>query len=322
MKKRIIGLLLLLFVLSSCASEYHENLAKDSPFMFDERFNGIEIYEKEFEPFVILPVDENLIYSEISNNEIIIRLKSNITSMLHYVEILKDNSYKTIALTKEMNDRIATYLHPTGWRVAIYDNRRNNTLRDIYETDEYIYEVRIKKIQYDRNLFTKYPQNDTVLEIKETQYQEFDVVPTNVFSISLPDDSVFVRARLDEYGLYLSALTTYKELKNWESYVSEIGYKYIDNCYADEQDNYFFLTVEPIFENSFYKGDLSDLEVSENLEGDALVEYEKNKEDLRQYYELEELPKTDEEITVNTFCRIKIQFVRSEWIPEWWPKED
>jgi len=181
MKKRIIGLSLLLFVLSSCASEYHENLAKDSPLMFDEQFDGIEIYEKELESFVILPVDENLIYSEISSNEIIIRLKSNITSMLNYVEILKDNSYKTIALTKEMNDRIATYLHPTGWRVAIYDNRRNNTLRDIYETDEYIYEVRIKKIQYDRNLFTKYPTNDTVLEIKETQYQEFDIVPTNIF---------------------------------------------------------------------------------------------------------------------------------------------
>ena len=42
------------------------------------------------------------------------------------------------------------------------------------------------------------------------------------------------------------------------------------------------------------------------------------KEELRTDCKLSELPPLSEEPTDSTYCKITLQVVRSEWLPEWW----
>ena len=60
-------------------------------------------------------------------------------------------------------------------------------------------------------------------------------------------------------------------------------------------------------------------ESTSELENESIdAEVSRLKEELRTNYKLSELPPLSEEPTDSTYCKITLQVVRSEWLPEWW----
>lgn len=319
MNKRIFPMLLLftLLFLASCDPFAEEQLAADVELSADEVFPNESDVSDALHSLVFLPKDADCLFSCRKDNEVIADYKADISARIAYEQELNARWYKQLPARHAQNDRISTWLHPDGWRVAIYDNRRNRALREAYGSDAYVFSVRIKKIEYDPSVFPKYPEADKHLVLDEALLGAFDTYPAERLPENfpgLPAHAVFLRAKCLPKGLVLTALTTYADL---DAYLKSIAETYAPAgaCYADETGNYFYLEVYSV---QVYSEDSADVSLPEPPKDPALLElYEEN----RMHYTREELPHfKDEDVFDTAFCKITIQVIRAEWVPAWYPR--
>jgi len=317
MNKRFLPMLFLfaLLFLSSCDPFAEEQLAADVELSADEVFPNEDVVT--LSELVPLPKNADFLFSCRKDNEVRIDYKADISARIAYEQELNALWYKQLPAQHAQNDRIGTWLHPAGWRVAIYDNRRNRALRETYGNDTYVFSVRVKKIEYDPFVFPKYPEADKNLVLDEELLGAFEAYPAELLPENfpgLPAHAVFLQAKCLPKGLVLTALTTYGDL---EAYLESIREVYAPDgaCYADENGNYFYLGIRAI---QVYSEESTDVSVPEPPNDPALLElYEEN----RMHYTREELPHfADEDVFDTDFCKITIQVIRAEWVPAWYPR--
>ena len=296
MKKYRVLLLLFCVLLCSCSQE------------------GIEVYDSDYSSYpdgiasdyslsewVILPQGNQPFRAERKNGELCLIYKGTVEERTQYEAILANDWYLRMKEQYSQNDRISTFLHPTGWRIAIYDNRRNSNLRQKFGEESYVYELRIAKLVFDRSVFPTYPEDHRPLGLS---YTEFDAIPDNLPEgfFALPENIILEKSVQSESGLWLVFLTTNTQWRKTVSSFSEYGYNIVGRCYASENGDYFYYTSEKIrIQKEGF--DYSDLPKDPASRGILAID---------------ELPETDEEINDTTFCRIRLQVVRSEWVPDFW----
>lgn len=321
MSRRISSVILMLLccaVFSSCADTLYEPLASDAVLMPDEMSLPDDYLPDELIP----PVKHGEVLRVCRmENELFLHVRDNVSFRLDYEKELDALWYESLPLTPAMNDRISTWLHPTGWRIAIYDNRRSERLRESYGADEYVFELRIKKIDFDGALFPRYPEGDKNLWFDPEELRSFDEMPLDLLPeglTTLPENSLFLRSRLAENGLFVTYITTYDDYENYLSRLIEdeiffnAGY-----CYANGNGDYFY--VYEVASIKIVNEDDESKESTSELENESIgAEVSRLKEELRTNYKLSELPPLSEEPTDSTYCKITLQVVRSEWLPEWW----
>ena len=320
MKKRFLPFLLLLAFLSSCSSGYVEY--RDGALLEDAVYSSVEEAERVLDELAELPEigeEATLLFAGVKNGETVLEIRSDVSLRWEYERRLKYLWYKLIDAQPETGDRISTFLHPTGWRVALYDNRRNAELQSEYGTDDYVWQVRICRIKVNKGDFPNYPQKGSVLWFDEHFREEYEELPRDILPDdfpALPECSILTSAEQTESGLQLMFITTHKDFEKYLSDMSDV-YKPNGVCYADGENNYFYVSFQNITvvdekEESFF--------TDESYTEEMLKDVEKN----RNRYSLEELPKhfdengSEAEPDLNDYCKITISFVRNEWVPKWW----
>lgn len=316
-KTLLVLLLFTLLFLSSCGTFLQEQLAADVEPSADEVFPTEGRVTDVLNELVPLPENADYLFSCRKDNEVMIDYKGDISARIAYEKELNALWYKQLPLQHAQNDRISTWLHPAGWRVAIYDNRRNRALQDTYGRDAYVFSVRIKKIEYDPSVFPKHPEADKNLFLGEDLLGDLDAYPMELLPENfpgLPANAIFLRAKCLPKGLVLTALTTYADLEAYLENNKEV-YAPDGACYADENGNYFYLEIHAL---QVYSEENTDISVPEPPGDPTLLEiYEEN----RMHYTREELPYfEDEDVSDTDFCKITIQVIRAEWVPEWYPR--
>ena len=265
-----------------------------------------------------------LLFRGVVNGETVLEIKSDVSVRWDYESRLEYLWYKPIDTEPEMEDRVSTHLHPTGWRVAIYDNRRNDGLKEKYGTVGYVWQARICRIKVNEGEFPQYPESGRVLWFDERFSEEYEELPADKLPEDypgIPEGAILTDCGFNERGLHFTFITTYTD---FSSYLQESSKDYVPNgvCYADEDNNYFYTTYQHI--TVIEPKDESSDDESFGPETSYPEEILKAMEKSRHEYYIEELPKhydeKGEEIepNVNDFCKITILFVRSEWVPEWW----
>ncbi len=320
MKKRFLPLLLLFSFLASCSSGYVEY--RDDALLKDAVYSSVEEAAKDLDELAELPkIGEGatLLFAGVKNGETVLEIKSDVSLRWDYERRLKYLWYKLIEAKPETGDRISTYLHPTGWRAAIYDNRRNAELQSKYGEDGYVWQVRMCRIRVNEGEFPNYPQNGNVLWFDEHFREEYGEFPRHILPDDfpeLPECSLLTSAERNEFGLEIIFITTYKDFEKYLSDLSDV-YKPNGVCYADVENNYFYFSFQPI--TIIGSGEESYLS-NESYTEEVLLEIEKRKD----RYRIEELPKhfdengSEMETDVNDYCKITISFVKAEWVPKWW----
>lgn len=323
MNKKLLPLLLSLAFLASCSSGYVER--RDSASLEDAVYSSVEEAARTLDILAELPeIGEGatLLFAGVKNGETVLEIKSDVSLRWDYERRLKYLWCKFIDAQPETGDRISTYLHPTGWRTAIYDNRRNTGLQSEYGKDVYVWQVRICRIKLNDWDFPKYPENGNVFWFDEHFREEFEELPRHIMPDNFPEFPeryLLTNAERNEFGLHLTFITTYRDFEKYLSDMSDI-YKPYGGCYADGDNNYFYVSFRHITVID------SSEEISlteESYPEEILREIEKNKD----RYFIDELPKqldengSETEPDVNGYCKITISFVRHEWVPEWWKFE-
>lgn len=267
--------------------------------------------------------DAALLFEGTVDGERVLEIRSDVSTRWDYESRLEYLWYKHIDTQPEMGDRISTFLHPTGWRVAIYDNRRNAELKEKYGTEEYVWQARIGKIKVNNGEFPDYPESGKVLWFDEQFLEEYNELPADKLPEDypgMPDGAILTDCGFNERGLHFTFITTYADFVDFLQGLSNV-YKYNGVCYADGDNNYFYTTYQHITvidpeEESSEESSANEVSYSEEI----LAAMEK----ARDKYYLDELPKhydaNGEEIEpdVNGFCKITILFIKSEWVPDWW----
>lgn len=265
-----------------------------------------------------------LLFRGVVNGETVLEIKSDVSVRWDYESRLEYLWYKPIDTEPEMGDRVSTHLHPTGWRVAIYDNRRNDGLKEKYGTVGYVWQARICRIKVNEGEFPQYPESGRVLWFDERFSEEYEELPADKLPEDypgIPEGAILTDCVFNERGMHFMFITTYKD---FEAYLKSISgdYKPTGYCYADGDHNYFYFAyehltvIDPNEESSQEEVSLPENSYPEEV----LKEMEKH----RTKYYIEELPQRyDEngeliEPDIHSYCRITISFVRSEWVPEWW----
>ena len=319
MNKRPLLVLILftLLLLSSCGPFLQEQLAADAEVFADEVFQSESDVLNVLNELVPLPKNTKMLYSCMQDNELFLHFKADISIRIAYEQELNSLWYKLLAPIPELNDRISTWLHPSGWRVAIYDNRRNTRLRETYGSDEYVFSVQVKKIEFESSIFPKYPEADKDLFLNEELLGDLDTYPAELLPENfpgLPEHAIFLSAKCLSKGLALTALTTYDDLEAFLENNADV-YAPCGSCYADEEGNFFYIEIQSVY---VFSEENTDISVPEPPKDPALLEiYEEN----RVYFTREELPHFEDEGVLDTdFCKISIQVIRAEWVPEWYPR--
>ncbi len=253
------------------------------------------------EEWVFLPQESEQLCSEWKEGELCLYYSGSIEERVRYEQALANDWYLHLPEQVSQNDRISTYLHPTGWRIAIYDNRRNRVLRKQYGETPYVYEVRIRRLVFARSVFPVYPEASRPLGLEEKQFDGLpDTLPQDFFS--LPENAILTQSVQSDKGLEIVFLTTAKEWYAIQTALPDMGWEPVGECYANDYGDYFYVTYEAL-----------------KVQKDG-IDYSYLPEDpaLRNILALDEFPVTDEEISDGTFCRIRLQIVRNEWIPAFW----
>lgn len=323
MKGRAVVLLLLVAFLTSCSSGYAEH--RDGASLADAVYGSVEEAASALDELAELPeIGEGatLLFAGVKNGETVLEIRSDVSLRWEYERRLNYLWYKSIDAQPETGDRLCTYLHPTGWRVAFYDNRRNAALRSAYGEDGYVWQVRICRIKVGAGDFPRYPENGSILWFDEHFREGFEAFPRHMLPDdfpALPECSVLTNAERNEAGLRLTFITTHQAFETYLSELSDV-YKPDGGCYADGEHNYFYVSLRHI----------TVIDESEEREESVLTEESYSEEALREMeiqkdrYFLEELPKqvdengSETEPDVNGYCKVTISFVRHEWVPEWW----
>ena len=313
-------MLLLVALLASCSSGYAEY--RDGASLADAVYSSAEEAASALDGLAELPeISEGatLLFAGVKDGETVLEIQSDVSLRWEYERRLNYLWYKLIDAQPETGDRICTYLHPTGWRMAFYDNRRNEELQLAYGKDGYVWQVRICRIRVNAGEFPNYPENGSILWFDEHFREEFEAFPRQMLPDdfpALPESSLLTNAERNESGLQLTFITTHRDFEKYLSDMADV-YKPDSGCYADGEHNYFYVSLQHITvideseEISF---------AEESYSEEALREMEKQ----RDRYRLEELPKqydengSEMEPDVNGYCKVTISFVRHEWVPEWW----
>lgn len=296
-KRRIFLVLLPLCMLfSSCGAgptevfDPNQSTAPDGP-----------IVDFPAEEWVFFPSESELLCAEWRAGELCFRYSGSVGERVRYEQALAEDWYLRLPEQVAQNDRISTYLHPTGWRIAVYDNRRNRVLRERYGETPYVYELRIRRLVFSRSVFPVYPESSRSFGLEEKSFDGLpDALPPEFFS--LPENAILTRSAQSEKGLEIAFLTTVREWHALQAALPAAGWEPVGACYANADGDYFYTTYEPL---------------KVQKEG---VDYSYLPEDpdLRSVLTPDELPATDEEISDGTFCRIRLQIVRNEWVPAFW----
>ena len=311
MRLRTLMLLITLFLLlCSCSSGYTEQRDISAPL-------------DELAELPVIGEGMELMFDGTVDGERVLEIRSDVSARWDYESRLDYLWYKHIDTEPEMEDRVTTYLHPTGWRVAIYDNRRNDGLKKKYGTDDYVWQVRICKIKVNKGEFPQYPESGKVLWFDEQFYEEYEELPADKLPENypgIPEGAILTDCGFNERGLHFTFITTFTDFSAFLDETSKV-YAPSGYCYADEDNNYFYTTymhitvIEPKDESE---------EESSAPEISYPEEILKAMDKTRHEYYIEELPKhydeNGEEIepNINDFWKITILFVKSEWVPEWW----
>lgn len=251
--------------------------------------------------WVFFPSESELLCAEWRAGELCFRYRGSVGERVRYEQALAEDWYLRLPEQVAQNDRISTYLHPTGWRIAVYDNRRNRVLRERYGETPYVYELRIRRLVFARSVFPVYPESSRSFGLEEKSFDGLpDALPPDFFS--LPENAILTRSAQSEKGLEIAFLTTVREWHALQAALPAAGWEPVGACYANADGDYFYTTYEPL---------------KVQKEG---VDYSYLPEDpdLRSVLAPDELPATDEEISDGTFCRIRLQIVRNEWVPAFW----
>lgn len=283
-------------LLSSCKAESTESFDPTQSIGSDG-----SVTDFPAEAWVFLPQESEQLCSEWKAGELCFCYRGSVEERIRYEQALAKDWYLRLPEQVSQNDRISTYLHPTGWRIAIYDNRRNRALREQYGETPYVYELRIRRLVFARSVFPVYPEASRPLGLEEKQFDALpDTLPQDFFS--LPEHAILTHSVQADKGLEVVFLTTSKEWYAIQTALPDMGWEPVGECYANADGDYFYVTYEAL-----------------KVQKDG-VDYSYLPEDpaLRNILSLDELPATDEEVSDSTFCRIRLQIVRNEWIPAFW----
>lgn len=310
---------------ASCVGTLVEIPDENAAVFPDAAVGSLEEAKNYLDDLAILPQGVELLDGKVQNNEIILDLKADPSVRLAYEGELQHFWYTYLDPTPETGDLLCAYLHPTGWRVALYDNRRNRELQETYGDGAYVFRVCIKDLSYDPALFPKYPSDDKDLFVEPqllftSKEYPAEVLPENF--PGMPENAILTTAGMSQSGVWFSFLTDQASYAKWME--SANGYGPDGDAYADGDGNYFRITEFALLRVVEFL-DEREYELYMETSEEMRKEWEKQGIDPEQfadapkmYYSLDELPKVDGDPRGAVYLRITVHAVRDEWLPEWW----
>ena len=325
MKRLFVLPLCLAALVVSCVGPYVETPADDAAVFPDSAVESMEAAAAYLDELAPLPQGGEFLRGEYRNNELTVDVKADPGVRFDYENELSRLWYEYVAPTPETRDMICAYLHPTGWRVAFYDNRRSGELKERYGDGEYVFRVCVKDISYDPSFFPKYPSDDKDLFLDPKTFFTSVQYPAGTLPDDfpgLPQNAILTNAGMNASGVYVSFLTDQASYGKWMETPS--GYAPDGDAYADESGNYFrfteFTTLRVIerLEEREYSLYLEASEEARRALEKAGIDPDLVDEAGKTYYSLDELPQVEGDPKTAVYLRVTVHAVRSEWLPEWW----
>ena len=315
----------------ACNADFAEPAAKNAAVYPDALGIARDSAEDYLDPLAFLPEGGELVDCFYSGGELTADFRGDICVRFAYESQLQHMWYDPVDPVPATSERASTFLHPTGWRVAICDNRRSGFLKELYGESEYHFRVCIKKIGFDPAFFPKYPAGDSDLFLPGSELAEFDEYPDEVLPENfpgLPENALFKRAALRENGLTLTFFATADEYMRW---VEKSGYSPDGDAFADANGNYMRSNIflvrayEQLREEEYSRFiEISQAEEDARRAGGIKLAPEQAEmmRETGQFLPLEELPQYTGDLQTAIFYRVELQVVRYDWLPDWWKERE